>query len=391
VTSAASSDVEETDVVVIGSGVGGLSCAGILSLYGDKVVVCESHYAAGGVAHAFKKAGYNFDSGPSFYTGLSKFPSVNPLGQVLHALDEPVPCVQYDTWIMYLPEGNFVCKTDAEKYRKELGRLGGPGAEADWVKLEKEMEPLSKAAAGLPAAALRFDPLVALTIWKFLPSVLASGPQAAMLQDPFKALMDKVGVRNEFVKNLCDLECFVLSGVPADGTITAEMAFMYGERNRKGSTIDYPLGGAEAVVNALVRGVEKHGGKIQLNSHVEQILMEGGRATGVRLSDGRVVKARKAVVSNASVWDTQRLLPAGAAPASWKKQSLDTPECDSFLHLHLGIDATGLPADLECHHVVVNDWSKGVAAEQNVVVISIPTVFDPKLAPEGKLGIIWMH
>jgi phytoene dehydrogenase-like protein len=64
------------------------------------------------------------------------------------------------------------------------------------------------------------------------------------------------------------------------------------------------------------------------------------------------------------VWDTQRLLPAGALPASYRTQALATPECDSFLHLHLGIDATGLPADLDCHHVVVNDWDDGVDAPQ---------------------------
>eukprot|EP00976_Prorocentrum_cordatum_P071983 1180531-Prorocentrum_minimum.AAC.9 len=384
VSAAASADVHETDYVVVGSGVGGLSCAGILSLYGNDVTVCESHYIAGGCAHSFKVGGYNFDSGPSLYTGISKFPSVNPLGQVLHALDEPLECVTYDTWICYLPEGTFVCKCDAEEYSRELGRLGGPGAEDDWKKLEKFMEPLGEAAAGLPAAALRFDPWVPLTLFKFLPSVIASGPSAALLQNPFKDLLDKVNVKNKFIRNMMDLECFVLSGLPADGTITAEMAFMYGERNRKGSTIDYPIGGAEAVINALVRGMEKHGGKLMLKSHVDEILIEDGRATGVRLSDGRVIKARKAVVSNASIWDTAKLLPAGTLPDAYRKKAQDTPECDSFLHLHLGIDATGLPEDLECHHVIVNDWSKGVDAEQNVTIISIPTVFDPKLAPEGK-------
>jgi phytoene dehydrogenase-like protein len=53
------------------------------------------------------------------------------------------------------------------------------------------------------------------------------------------------------------------------------------------------------------------------------------------------------------------------------------------MHLHLGIDATGLPEDLECHHLFVNNWAN-LAAEQNVCIASIPTVFDPSLAPEGK-------
>ena len=68
----------------------------------------------------------------------------------------------------------------------------------------------------------------------------------------------------------------MLSGVPADGTITAEMAFMFGERSRPDSTIDYPIGGAATVVGALVRGLEKHGGKLLLKSHVDQVRVSTG-------------------------------------------------------------------------------------------------------------------
>lgn len=89
------------------------------------------------------------------------------------------------------------------------------------------------------------------------------------------------------------------------------------------------------------RGLKKHGGRLMLNSHVDDILIEGGKAKGVKLRGGGVVRARKAVVSNASVWDTMKLLPTGAVPAQYKQQSQQTPACPSFMHLHLGFDATG--------------------------------------------------
>lgn len=54
----ASAVSHETDVVVIGSGVGGLSAAAMLSRHGDSVTVLESHYLPGGVAHAFDIEGY---------------------------------------------------------------------------------------------------------------------------------------------------------------------------------------------------------------------------------------------------------------------------------------------------------------------------------------------
>ena len=53
------------------------------------------------------------------------------------------------------------------------------------------------------------------------------------------------------------------------------------------------------------RGLKKNGGRILLNAHVEGIEMERGRATGVRLRGGARIRARRAVVSNASMWDTQ--------------------------------------------------------------------------------------
>ena len=51
------------------------------------------------------------------------------------------------------------------------------------------------------------------------------------------------------------------------------------------------------------------------SSHVERIIMEGGRAVGVELRGGSIIRASKAVVSNASVWDTvNKLLPEGQVP-----------------------------------------------------------------------------
>jgi hypothetical protein len=60
----------ETDVVVIGSGIGGLSCAALLAYYGVDVQVYESHYHAGGCAHGFEIDGFQFDSGPSLWNGM---------------------------------------------------------------------------------------------------------------------------------------------------------------------------------------------------------------------------------------------------------------------------------------------------------------------------------
>lgn len=63
---------------------------------------------------------------------------------------------------------------------------------------------------------------------------------------------------------------------------------MFSEWYKPGCLLEYPRHGTEAIVEALVRGLQKFGGRIALNSHVEKIIVENGRATGVKLRSGQV-------------------------------------------------------------------------------------------------------
>lgn len=77
------------------------------------------------------------------------------------------------------------------------------------------------------------------------------------------------------------------------------------------------------------RGLKKRGGRLLLNAHVEQVLLDGrGNACGVALRGGGSIRARKAVVSNASLWDTQRLLPPGAVTP---RMHADAEVCKQWL------------------------------------------------------------
>ena len=53
------------------------------------------------------------------------------------------------------------------------------------------------------------------------------------------------------------------------------MAFMLMERNSGNSTIDYPIEGSKGIVDALVRGIEKYGGRVLLRARVQEVLVEG--------------------------------------------------------------------------------------------------------------------
>ncbi|MEB3202750.1 MAG: FAD-dependent oxidoreductase, partial [Synechococcus sp.] len=81
-------DLDTVDLVVIGSGLGGLSAAVLAARYGLEVVVLEAHALPGGAAHGFSRQGFQFESGPSLWSGLGSWPSPNPLAQVLRAVGE---------------------------------------------------------------------------------------------------------------------------------------------------------------------------------------------------------------------------------------------------------------------------------------------------------------
>lgn len=166
---------------------------------------------------------------------------------------------------------------------REIHRVAGEEGLRSWRAIEAELKPLGEAAALLPATALRFDPWIALTTARFGPALLQTARYAATITGPFSRIVDRHARSGSFVQRLMDLESFVLSGVPARDTITAEMAFILSERNSGRSTIDFPLGGTASVVQALVRGLEKNGGRLLLRSHVEEVVIEGGKAVGVRL------------------------------------------------------------------------------------------------------------
>lgn len=128
--------------------------------------------------------------------------------------------------------------------------------------------------------------------------------------------------------------------------MTAHLLYILERFFEESAAFCVPIGGTCELGETLQRGLEKHGGKLQLNAHVEEVLIENGRAVGVRLKNGNVVKARKAVVSNATPFDTVKLMPATEGEpkglTKWRNEMGKLPRHGAISHLFLAIDATGL-------------------------------------------------
>jgi hypothetical protein len=119
--------VENVDVIIIGSGLAGLSCGALLSSCGRKVLVLESHDTPGGAAHSWERKGFHFESGPSLYSGLSSSVSPNPLKSVFQIIEEDCEWITYDRWGTVLPQnkGRFAAKIGPEEFESVVLRRFG--------------------------------------------------------------------------------------------------------------------------------------------------------------------------------------------------------------------------------------------------------------------------
>ena len=124
------------------------------------------------------------------------------------------------------------------------------------------------------------------------------------------------------LRDWLDALAFSLSGLPAERTSAAAMAYVLFDMHREGAALDYPKGGLGEVVTALVKGVEQkskkrgvvQGSKVHLRRRVESIEFneEGTRAVGLNVlknGGGRItVKAKEGVICNAPIWSLRKLI-----------------------------------------------------------------------------------
>ncbi|MGZ6581267.1 MAG: phytoene desaturase family protein [Gaiellaceae bacterium] len=187
----------------------------------------------------------------------------------------------------------------------------------------------------------------------------------------------------------------------ASGFMTRVIAFAI-----EAGGMPIPRGGGARLVDALVRLIEDHGGTCQTGQDVERIVVTGGRATGVRLTDGKVLDAGRAVVCN--VTPTQlygRLLEPDEVPAEIGEAAKRFRFGRSEMQIHFalserprwdGDDRLGrtaivhLTPGLDGVSRAVNEAERGLLPAEATVVVGQPLTIDDTRAPAGK-GLLWIQ
>jgi len=365
------------DVIVIGSGIGGLVTATQLAAKGAKVLVLERYVIPGGSAGYFEREGYRFDVGASMIFGFGTQGTTNLLTRALDAVNVSLETVPDPVQIHYhLPKGlDLKVHRDYEKFLQELTsyfpheRQGIRQFYDECWKVFNclnRMELLSLEEPRYLTRAFFQHPLACLGLVKYLPQN-AGDVARRYISDPQ-------------LLQFIDMECYCWSVVPADMTPMINAGMVFSDRHYGG--INYPKGGVGQIAQKLVEGLEKAGGKIQYQARVTKILKENGRAVGVQLASGKVYQAKR-IVSNSTRWDTfEKLLPPEEMPNAEQKWQRRYQKSPSFLNLHLGVEANVLPSGTECHHILLENWDK-METEEGTIFVSIPTLLDPDLAPAG--------
>jgi prolycopene isomerase len=363
------------DVIVIGSGIGGLVTATQLAAKGIKVLVLERYLIPGGSAGYFEREGYRFDVGASMIFGFGQQGTTNLLTRALAAVDRHLETISDPVQIHYhLPQGlDLRVHQNYEKFIQELG---------DRFPHERRGIRQFYDECWKVFNCLNVMDLLSLEELRYLTRVFFQHPLACL--GLVKYLPQNVGdiarryIRDRQLLQFIDMECYCWSVVPADRTPMINAGMVFSDRHYGG--INYPKGGVGQIALQLAEGLADKGGEICYQARVTEILLDRGRAIGVKLANGKKYFAKR-IVSNATRWDTfEKLLPADLKPRSEKRWQSRYQKSPSFLSLHLGVQADLLPLGTDCHHILLEDW-KDMESEQGTIFVSIPTLLDPSLAP----------
>ncbi len=358
------------DAVVVGSGHNGLVAANDLADAGWDVLVCEATDHVGGAVRSAEVTapGFTSDLFSAFYPLAAASPVIRRLGLDGYGLRwSHAP----DVVAQVLPDGRAaVLSRDVERSAASMAAFA-PGDGDAWRALVAQWDRISP---DLLDAVLRpFPPVRPAT------RLVRRMGTADTLRFVRQSLLPVRRLGEELFSGEGAPLLIAGNALHADLSPDAAGSGLYGWLlTMLGQTYGFPVpvGGAGRLTQAMADRLTARGGSVRVGAPVEQVLVSGGVATGVRLSSGELVHARRAVLADIGApLLYEHLVEAGALPprllADLKRFQWDTPtmKIDWALSspvpwsnpdvagagtVQLGVDMDGLTdymADLACRRI----------------------------------------
>jgi len=365
------------DALIIGSGIGGLTTAALLSELGWRVAVLEQHYTAGGATHSYERNGYEWDVGVHYIGDMGGATMSRRLmdfltqGTVAWA---PMDA-HYDRF--FIGDRTYDAVAGPAEFRDNL--LAHFPREA--VAIDRYLELLREVSRGMRT----------FTLDRTLPA------WAAMLAGPI--------LRRRLPRTFQRTTWEVLSDITSDPELIAVLTGQWGDLGlppkRSSFVVQaliarhylhggfYPVGGAWRIGEAILPRIRAPGGEVFTYARVDEVLLRDGKVSGVRMADGHVIDCR-VVISDAGAINTfTKLLPPQVVQQHGYDSLLRTVKPSiGHLGVYIGLQGTaqelGLPKTNYWIYPGGNDYDGALDRFLRdphgpfpVVYVSFPSAKDP--------------
>jgi len=391
-------------IVIIGSGMSGLTAGAYLARAGHAVTIFEQFSSPGGVTATVKQDGFGWDIGPLLLEG---FASGDKGRRILEELgvSEQVPSVQADRGLSMPEFALWHPQEYAGPYwrRDRLKQLFPQESRAldSYYRFYDRMIGLmslgrqAETARGLAALWLKLRMLLA-----FQPVKKYVNWNGGQLMDAyFKSPLLKtffLGIVADFVTAPSEFPALGVPSLHLETAFDKRIPTYPGTQSAQTAYI-YILGGCQSLVDAVMGVVLAHGGRVLTNAPVKRILVEHNRATGVELADGRMESADLVLASGGMKEVFFGLVGRQNIPAELASQIEANRLMESVLMVQLGIDFDPTPfqpaalcyyyktQDLEgaVRRLRTGDYHEG----KDGFLIYVPSLHSPELAPAGKHAV----
>jgi phytoene desaturase len=369
------------DVIVVGSGIAGLTSASLLARQGRKVLVVERHDRPGGYAHGFRRRSYQFDSAVHLIGGCGEGPYegsglIKRLLEVLGVADlcefvpvNPFYSAVYPDFRLDVPSGMeaFIASHVARFPAEERG-----------------LRKLMSVCQDIRDETLRAPDLLSPTDFGRMVSYVPS------LVKYHRATLSEV-----MDDHLSDPRLKAVFGTlwPYLGLPPSRVSFLYWAMMLLSYVDDgawYCKGGFQGLAEAMAVALERNGGELLLKSSVRRIEVEGGVASGVVLENGQRIAA-PVVISNADATQTfTELIGSQHIPRRFMASLQKMKASVSALVLY-GATRHDLAQAGATHEMFFykgwdhdRDYADLLQGRISRIGFTVPSLADPSLAPEGE-------
>jgi phytoene desaturase len=365
--------------IVIGAGLGGLASAMRLGAKGWQVTVVDRLDRPGGRGSSITQGGHRFDLGPTIVTvpqGLREL-----WGACGRDFDRDVTLVPMDPFYKILWEdgSSFTARQGDAAMEAEVSRLS-PGDLPGFRKFLKDAE---------ARYWFGFEDLGRRSMHKLVDLIKVLPKFAMMRADRSVYAHAARRVKDERLRFALSFHPLFIGGDPFH--VTSMYALV--SHLERAFGVHYAMGGVQAIAEAMSSVVKDQGGFVVQGVEADEILVSQGRASGVRLADGRVLPA-EVVVSNADPATTYTRLLRKQPVKRWTAPKLMRSRWSMSLFVwYFGTKGTkGMWPEVGHHSIVVGPryrehireiFQTGKLSEDMSLYVHRPSVTDPSVAPEG--------